>query len=99
MPRLNYSPREVAHALDEKVCSETRSRGEVNCWVILDGKKLFRVTRPQVHASSSIPKGTLGQIRRQTRLDSEQFERLIDCPMSRAEYYDLLRVKQEDGLI
>ena len=71
-PRLDFRPREVAQALDLKVCDETRRRGEVNCWVVMDGKKLLRITRPQVHRGGSVPRGcTLASIRRATRLNAE----------------------------
>ena len=99
MPRLDFRPREVAQALDLKVCDETRRRGEVNCWVVIDGRKLLRITRPQVHRGSSIPRGTLASIRRATRLTAAQFERLIKCPLSRREYRDLLRRKRDEGLL
>ena len=99
MPRLDFRPREVAQALDLKVCDETRRRGEVNCWVIMDGKKLLRITRPQVHRGGSVPRGTLASIRRATRLNAEEFEQLIRCPMSRSEYRDLIRRKRDEGLL
>ena len=81
------------------MCDETRSRGEVNCWVIVDGKRLFRVTRPQVHGHDSIAPGTLNSIRNQTRLTKEEFERLVDCSMSRADYHDLIRGKRDAGQV
>ena len=99
MPRLDFRPREVAQALDLKVCDETRRRGEVNCWVVVDGRRLLRITRPQVHRGGSVPRGTLASIRRATRLNVEEFERLIRCSMSRGEYRDLIRRKRDAGLL
>ncbi len=71
----------------------------MNCWVIVDGKRRLRVTGPQVHGGSSVPVGTLRDIRNQRRLGQEDFARLIECLMSRADYHEVIRGMVESGLL
>ncbi len=98
MVRRRFSPREVSRALDTKVCDVTRSVGEVNCWVIIDGQKVFRVTRPQTH-KGDLPTGKLNSIRNQARLRWEEFEQLVACSLSRDDYHDLMRKQRDSGLL
>ena len=47
---------------------------------------MLRVTCPSIHGRSDIPKGTLHKIRKQLRLDRDDFERFVSCPMTAPEY-------------
>lgn len=52
--------REVTRAIEAKVPGGTPRAGrERNCWAILDGQHVLRVTYPSVHSRSDVPKGTL----------------------------------------
>ena len=49
---------------------------------------------PSIHGRSDIPKGTLHSIRKQLRLDRDDFERFVACPMTSSEYELHLRTLQ-----
>ena len=75
-----------------------RHGSERTAWYTLDGKKVLRITVPTIH-KDSIPKGTLSSIRKKTHLNKDEFERLVDCPLSSSDYEKLMRDKQKAGLI
>ncbi len=61
-------------------------------WYLLDGKKVFIVKMPNLHGGSgSVSKGFLKQIRMKLRLDTRQFEDLVDCPLTAKEYEEIIR--------
>jgi hypothetical protein len=57
------------------------------------------VTYPSIHTRADIPKGTLHSIRKQLRLDRDDFQRFVECPMSAPEYELHLRTLQTFGQI
>ena len=99
MARLNFSPRDVNHAIETKVPGERRLRSEAHYWCILDGKRLFRVTIPKVHSVSSVPPGTLNQIVKSLKLSKPQFGEFVRCPMTGGDYEAFLREKAKAGQI
>jgi hypothetical protein len=63
-------------------------------WYCLDRKKILRVTLPNVHGGSgSISTGFLTQVRKSLRLDTPQFEKLAECPLTSEEYEVIIREK------
>lgn len=94
----NVKPRDLDRAIQDKVKpQERRASKEVNYWYCLDGKRLFRITKPKVHSGGSVPIGTLNQIRQNLKLSADQFSDLVNCPMSGAAYEALIRQKVQDG--
>lgn len=97
MGLLNVKPRELQRVINEKVKPEERRAGsEMNYWYRLDDKRLFRVTTPKVHQGSSVPTGTLHQIRSSLKLSTNEFADLVRCPMSGSDYEALIRKKVEE---
>ena len=87
--------REVTRAIEAKVPGgRPRAGRENNCWALLDGQRVLRVTYPKVHAHSDLPEGTLHSIRKQLRLDRDHFDRFVQCPMTAPEYELHLRTLQ-----
>ena len=87
--------REVVRAIDNKVPGGRMRAGRENDrWALLDGRRVLRVTYPSIHGRADIPKGTLHSIRKQLRLDRDDFERFVECPMSAPEYELHLRTLQ-----
>jgi hypothetical protein len=87
--------REVTRAIERKVPGgETRAGRERNCWAHLDGHRVLRVTYPSIHGRADIPIGTLHSIRKQLRLDRDDFGRFVACSMSGPEYEVHLRTLQ-----
>jgi hypothetical protein len=89
-------PRDVAHAIEKKVPGDTADGKERNRWAIIDGVKVLRVTYPNSH-SADIKKGTLESIRKQLKLNREEFEKFIQCTMSGSDYVAHLRTLLESG--
>lgn len=89
MARLNFSPKDITAALESKLRVDFRNGKERNGWFILDGKKIIRFTIPHVH--STWGKGTVGDVRRKSRLDQQQFKDLVECPLSLTEFEEIQR--------
>lgn len=65
-------------------------------WYKLDNNKTLRVILPNKHGGSgSISTGFLQQIKNNFRLSTQQFEDLIECPMTADEYEKIIREKLE----
>jgi hypothetical protein len=87
--------REVVRSIERKVPGgEPRVGRERNCWPMLDGHRVLRVTYPSIHGRADIPKGTLHSIRKQLRLERDDFDRFVACPMTSSEYELHLRTLQ-----
>jgi hypothetical protein len=87
--------REVTRAIEAKVPGGSPRVGkEKSSWALLDGQRVLRVTYPKVHAHSDLPVGTVQSIRKQLRLDRDDFERFVRCPMTAPEYELHLRTLQ-----
>lgn len=91
MPK-QYNYREVTRTFENKLSIDFGTGGERNGWYLHGGKKIVRITLPHIHRGD-IPKGTLNNIKNQTRLSSREFEELVDCTMSDADYETALRSK------
>jgi hypothetical protein len=63
-------------------------------WYYLDGKKILRVTLPNVHGGSrSVSTGFLKQVQNQLKLTTSQFVDLVECPLTSKEYEVIVRSK------
>lgn len=100
MGLLDVKPRELTRVIDDKVKpQEFRSGKESNYWYCVDGKRRFRVTVPKVHHGSSVPTGTLNQIRKSLQLTSQQFSELVSCSLSGPAYATLIKRKIDEGIL
>ncbi|MCL4552884.1 MAG: hypothetical protein M1305_04945 [Candidatus Marsarchaeota archaeon] len=98
MTKLNFTPRQITHAIVTKVKPE-QSHGskEINHWYCLDGKRLFRVTVPKIHGEMGT--GTVKRIIQSLKLPNEQFSELVSCHMSGRDYEDSIRDKIANGTL
>ena len=63
-------------------------------WYCLDGKKTLRVTLPNIHGGSgSVSPPFLSRIRDNLKLDSGQFEDLVECPLTAEDFERIIRAK------
>ena len=63
-------------------------------WYMLDGKKTLRITLPNVHGgSTSISTVFLKQIQNSFHLNTPQFQDLVECPLTAAEFEQIVREK------
>jgi hypothetical protein len=61
-------------------------------WYYLDGKKQLRVTMPNQHGGAgTLSTGFIKSIQDNLKLTTRQFEELVDCPLSAAEYETIVR--------
>jgi hypothetical protein len=61
-------------------------------WYRVDGKRVLKVTLPNIHGGSgSISSGFLHNIRNNLKLSTNQFEDLVECPLSAQEYEKIIR--------
>lgn len=86
------SPRDVTHAIENKLAVPFRDGGERNGWYRLDGKKVHRFTIPHVH--NAWGKGTMNDIVRQSALTKDEFKELVACPLSASDYEALIRARK-----
>ena len=56
-------------------------------WV--NGKRQFPVSAKH-HTAGDVPKGRAQSIRKQLKLDNDEFANLCDCPLSAQEYHELI---------
>ena len=61
-------------------------------WYYLDGRKQLRVTMPNQHGGAgTLSTGFIKSIQDNLKLTTRQFEELVDCPLSAAEYETIVR--------
>jgi hypothetical protein len=98
MGLLNVDYGAVTRALEGKVGLDFRSGKERVAWYILEGKKLFTVHAPKKHRGD-LPPGTAAGIRNDLKLTTTQFNKLVTCPISGADYQQIVRQKIAEGLL
>lgn len=98
MGLLNVDYGKVTRALERKVGLSFRGRKERVAWYVLNGKRRFRVRAPKKHPGD-LPPGTAGSIKSQLKLTTSQFRQLVACPISGAEYEELIRQKIAEDLL
>jgi hypothetical protein len=79
---------EVIRAIG-KAPGDARQGSETNKWVVINGRRVLRITYPKKHGGD-VPRGTLRSIRDQAKLSDEQFNALASCTMSGAAYAEHL---------
>jgi hypothetical protein len=90
--KLNYRPKEVTHALENKLEISFHTGKERNGWYMLDGRKVLRFTIPHEHGTWG--KGTMHDIVRKSMLDKDEFRDLVSCPMTSGDYEALIRERK-----
>lgn len=90
---MSYRYSAIDHAVTSKAPGDDRSRGENNKWIVIDDKKVTRVTWPNKGHGGNVSVGTENSIRKQLKLDKPNFARFVECPMDRNEYIEFLRQK------
>jgi len=96
MKNANFTTRDV------KICCENerklgihfRDSKEFNGWFKKDDKKICRITVPR--GRKRIGKGLYRSMARQLNLTTAQFDKLLECPLTKDKYE---RILYEKGLI
>ncbi len=86
--------REVVKKLSLEQTQMKRRSPHPVYWYYLDGKKVLRITLPNVHGGSgSISTGFLNQIKNSLKLNMREFEDLVECPLTSEDFESLIRAR------
>lgn len=83
----------IVQKLDLEPTNKNRRSPHPIFWYYLDGKKAIRVKLPNKHGGSgSVSTGFIKSIQNSLRLKTDQFEDLVECPLSKEDFEALTRV-------
>ena len=85
----SYRTHDVLKILETKLQMEIRSGKHNTCWYYLVGKKALRTTIP--HGRQPFKSGTQRAVMRQLMLTPDQFEDLMQCPLTSEAYERIVR--------
>ena len=91
MRNSEFQTNHVKKVCEDKLHIRFRDAGEYNGWFILDGRKVARITVPK--GRKFIPQGTYGNMARQLKLTVSQFDELLDCPLKKPRFEQILRAR------
>jgi len=89
MPRPR---RVVMAALERKGFSASEGDHTYFIYYTVDGRKTLAKTKVS-HSGKDVADAILGMMARQCKLTAPQFRDLVDCPLSRTAYEDLLKAQ------
>ena len=93
----NITPKDLHQAARKLSLEPTRKKRRSPhpvFWYVLDDKKVLRITLPNQHGGSgSLSTGFIKQVQNSFRLSTQQFEALVECPLSAEEFETILRRK------
>jgi hypothetical protein len=93
MPRKKI---DVESALKKKGFNQTEGDHHWFVYITLEGKKTTSRTKTShTQKMKDIPDNLLSQMARQCRLSKKDFLDLIDCPLSREAYEEILKDQEE----
>lgn len=88
MKNTSFHTSDVKRCCENKLGIEFRSGKEFNGWFVLRGRKHARITIPK--GKKPIPSKTYKAMAIQLKLDVEQFDDLLDCPLTKEAYVKIL---------
>jgi hypothetical protein len=92
-----HTKQDVRRAIEAKSGGIRKTAKEENLRIYVDGKRIGRVTVPK--GRGALHPRTAGKIRDQLKLTADDFSDFVRCPMTGADYEQLLRDKVGAGLI
>ncbi len=92
-----YRKQKVRSAVDKKVPGQYRSGKEEIYWVVLEGRKRFKVRVPKGRGEWGI--GFQESVRKDLQLNHDEFDHLVDCTLTGPDYEEMLHEKLSQGLI
>jgi len=91
MKNAKFHTEDVKKVCEKKLQIQFRAGKEYNGWFIFNGKKAARITVPK--GKKPIPPKTYKSMANQLRLTIEQFDNLLECPLSLQGYLSILNNK------
>ncbi|KFZ44932.1 hypothetical protein KD27_02555 [Smithella sp. D17] len=89
MKNGKFNTNDVKHTCENKLSIKFRNTKECNGWVIFNNVKLSRVTVPL--GRKPIPPKTYKNMANQLHLTVDEFDDLLECPLTADKYFKLLR--------
>lgn len=80
MKNAQYNSKDVKNTCESKLRINFRDGKEYNGWFEYSGRKICRITIPK--GRKFLPKGTYSSMARQLKLTVNQFDELLDCPLT-----------------
>jgi hypothetical protein len=84
-----YSSKKISASLVKKGFLEIEDRADKKYYLTLDGKKVGIHTFVS-HGTKEYGERLIGEMKKQLRLSKKEFIDLIDCPMTKEDYIQLL---------
>jgi hypothetical protein len=84
MKNTNFDSHDIKKCCETKLGIVFRKRKEFNGWVYMDDKKFARITVPK--GRKSITPGTYKSMANQLKINTEQFDNFLECPLDKKGY-------------
>ncbi len=94
MKNSSFSVKDVKKVCENKLLITFRPGKEFNGWFEYQGKKVARITVPKGHSKKGIPTGTYKNKAKQLKLNTNQFDELLACPLKYDMYITILQDTQ-----
>jgi len=91
MKNSQFNTSHVRPVCETKLRIHFREGKECNGWGSIDGKKAVRITIPK--GKKPIAPKTYKSMATLLKLSVEEFDNLLECPLSGDRYYELLRLR------
>ena len=88
MKNTKFNSHDVKSCCEKKLKIEFRATKEFNGWYLLNDKKVVRITVPQ--GRKFLPPKTYKSMANQLKLDTHQFDNLLECPLDKKGFDSIL---------
>jgi len=91
MKNADFHSQDVKRCCENKLGIKFKKGGELNGWYRLGKMKVARITVPK--GKKPIPPKTYKSMAGQLKLSVGEFDQLLECPLSREQYEEIVRSK------
>ena len=89
MKNKSFNTNDIKKCCESKLDIEFRKAKEFNGWFRLEGIKIARITVPK--GKKFVPTKTYKSMASQLKLNVNQFDDLLECPLKKDGYEEILR--------
>lgn len=97
MKNSKFDTLDVKTRCENKLDIVFKSSGELNGWYLLGEKRVARITVP--HGRKFIPPKTYKSMATQLKLSVDDFDALLECPLTGAKYEEKIQALAQQGLL
>lgn len=95
MDNNKYNSQDIKKICEDKLGLEFRSGKEFNAWYRFENKKVARITVPK--GRKFLPRGTYKSMAKQLKLQVQQFDNLLECPLNQEDYKNIIKDYLKDS--